>query len=361
MADTISIANLRAKLWSSQVWVEAQEEIYFSKFMGKMEPLASKIDMKAFDNLIVLKEDLMAEGMKNKKGYQITIPIAMKLSGAGVTGDNDLEGSEEGITTYDFSMTVDQIRNAVRQTGLMDEYKVTYDDRMIMKVLLKMWLREYMDEEMFTALSNSPTYSATHAQNRHLYAGDATTVATLDDNTTDTGNLFDIRMISEAKRLASLSDPRIRPIMYKGKPYFICLAHPYQIKALRDSTDWEATYQNAAERGYDNPIFTGADCIINGVIVHEHPLLKTAAIGEELANDAVSGDNTATAAVARALFLGAQCGSYAIAKRPFWVEKFFDYGNKFGVATGLIYEAAKVVWNSIDYSTICLDTMVIED
>lgn len=360
MTDTVSISNLRAKIWSSQLWVEAQEEIFFSKFMGSMEPTGDKVAVEAFNNIIVLKEDLLAPGQK-KKGYQITMPIAMKLAGAGVTGDSTLEGSEEGITTYDFTMTVEQVRNAVRNTGLDDDYKVTYDNRMMMKVLLKMWLREFMDTEMFTALSNTPTASATRANTRHLYAGDGTTVATLDDNTKDTGNLFEVAFIQEAARLFKTSQPRMRPIIYKGKPYIICLAHPMQIKALHACTAWQADYRYAAERGYDNPIFSGADSIIDGVVIHEHNEIKSAAIGAELANDAASGSNTATTAVARALFMGAQAGAYAIAKRPFWVEKFFDYGNKLGIATGLIYEAAKVVWNGIDYATICGDTMIVED
>ena len=360
MADTSTIANLQAKIWSTQLWVEAQEEIYFKKFLGKMEPTTDKLEITGFNNAIVLKEDLLSEGDQHK-GYVITIPIAMKLSGAGVTGDSTLEGNEEAISTYDFSMTVEQLRNAVRDTGLNDNYKVTYNVRQMMKALLKTWLKEKMDYQMFEALSNSPTYSATFKSNRHVYAGDATSVATLDSSTADTGNLFDCRIVKKARRLADKSDPKIRPIIVDGQEYFLILASPEQIRGLHESSDWKSEYRYAWERGPQNPIFTGADSIIDGCIIHKHNNIFTAASGAELANDAASVDNTATAAVARALLLGAQAGAYAIAKRPFWVEKFFDFGNKLGVATGLIYEAAKVKFNSIDYATICIDTMIEEN
>lgn len=360
MADSISTANLRAKLWSSQLWMEAQDEIFFQKFLSKLQPTMDKVKSNAFNNLVVLNEDLLPAGRKGK-GYQITLPLMTKLTGAGVTGDSKLKDSEESVNTYDFTVEVEQYRNAVINTGILDDLKMTFDFRAGCRANLAMWLAELMDGHLFTAFANSPTYSATSASNRHLYAAAQSTVAGLDDSTKDTGDLFDIRMISKARRLAELSSPRIRPIMYKGKAYFVMLVHPYQMKSLRDSTAWKADYQNAAERGYDNPIFSGAECIIDGVVIHSHKNIKTAAIGEELANDSASGDNTATAAVARALFLGAQAGTYAVAKRPFWVEDDDDYKNQWGIATGVVYKAAKVVWNSIDYATICCDTMIVED
>ncbi len=360
MGDTISAANLRAKIWPSDIWVESMAEIFFKQFSGKEQPLATSVEAEAFNNIICMKEDLLSPGTKHK-GYQITMPLAYKLTGSGVTGDSTLEGSEEAIDTYDFTTTVEQKRNAVRQTGLNDEYKVTYDARMLQKALLKMWLKELMDSDMITALSNSPTYSATWASNRHLYAAAQTTVAGLDDATKDTGDLFDLRIVRKVRRLASKSKPKIRPIIGKGKKYYVILADSSQIRSLHESTDWQSAYQLAAERGEGNPIFSGADSVIDGVVIHEYDGIKTAAAGQELANDSASGSNTATADVARAIFMGAQAGLYAIAKRPFWVEKFFDYGNKFGVATGLIYKAAKCNWNSIDYGTVALDTMIETD
>lgn len=355
-SETINV-NLVAELWAKQLWVEAQDEIFFKKMSGKMEPTALKADATAFSNIIVIKEELTKEA-----GEAITIPLAMKLAGSGVTGDNEMDTNEEATVTYDFKATIDQIRNAVRLKGKMNTRKAAYDMRAQAKALLKIWLREYMDMEMFTALSNSPTYSATTVSNRHLYAGDATTVATLNDVTENTGNLFDLRIISTARRLAKRAVPRIRPLMWKGHEYYVMLASPDQIKAAKSSTLWKDSYQNAWERSQSNPIFEGMDFVYDGVVVHEHQNIYTAAIGEELANDAASGDNTATVAVARALFLGAQAGVYAIGERPFWVEDHLkDYRNRPGFCTGLIYEAAKSVYNSIDYATIACDTCIVED
>jgi len=357
MASETVNAELVAELWAKQLWVEAETEIWFKKMSGKMEPTMLKADATAFNNIIVIKEELTKEA-----GEAITIPLAMKLTGSGKTGDDTMDGQEEPTVTYEFKATIDQIRNAVRLKGKMNTRKAAYDMRAQAKGLLKIWLRERMDFEMFEALSNSPTYSATRVDNRHLYAGDATTVATLNDVTDNTGNLFDLRIISEAKRLARIAVPKIRPIYWKGKAYYVCLAHDYQIKACKESTRWKDDYRHAAERGEDNPIFQGADFVFDGVVVHAHENIYTAAIGEELANDTASGDNTATVAVARALFLGAQAGAYVIGERPFWVEdELKDYKNRPGFCTGIIYEAAKTLFNSKDYGTIALDTCIVED
>ena len=359
MGATVSTANLRSKLWATKLWVEAAQDLFFKRFMGTEEPTEEKVDSEAFNNIVVLKEELLAEGaMVPKKGVQLTLGLALKLTGAGVTGDSTLEGSEEAINTYDFTVTASQIRNGVVLTGLTDEYKVSYSMRANAKALLKLWLKERLDYLMMYALSCDPTNSATVAYNRHIYAGSATTVAGLNDSTKDTGELFDTRIISKAKRIASKAIPKIRPVYVKGKPYYVILASPEQIRSLHECTAWNNAYQNAAEAGMDNPIFTGADSVYDGVVIHEYPDICTAVSGKELASDATSADNTATDDVARALFLGAQAGVYALCKRPFWVEKSFDYENQAGFATGLVVAIAKTIFNSRDYGCIALDTTI---
>ncbi len=360
MATTSSLAANRASLWSKLIWAEAQPEIYFNKFTGKQEPGLSQMEQSSFNNLICMKEDLLSEG-QNHKGYIINIPLAYKLTGAGVTGDTALKDTnEEAISTYNQAVTVQLYRNGVKDEGMYDNQKVVYDTRLLFKDMLKGWVQEKMDSLMFTALSTTPTASATYASNRHLYAGDATTVATLDDSTADTGNLFDCRIIRSAKLLAQCSVPRIRPIKIDGQEYYVVLAHPFQIKALHASSDWKNSHYYAADRGLKNPIFSGSDSIIDGCIIHSHENIKTAASGAELSGDTASAANTSTAAVGRALFLGAQCGINAIARKPFWNEEFSDYNHRFGVASGFIAGIAKSVFNSIDYATIALDTMIVE-
>ena len=357
MADTVSTAAARAQVWAKQIWAEAEKELYFAKMMGKTEPTLDKMVQSALNSIICLKEDLLSEGQK-KEGYIINLQLAYQLTGDGVTGDTSLETAEEAINTYNLAVTVQQYRNAVKDTGQYDNQKVKYDVRLMLKEMLKSWVRQKMDKLMFEALSTSPTYSATFASNRHLYGGSAANVAALDDSTADTGELFDCRIIRKAKRLAEVSVPKIRPIIVDGNEYYVCIAHPYQIRSLHESSEWKNSHYYAADRGLKNPIFTGSDSIIDGVIIHSHKNIATAASGGELSGDTASGANTATDDVARALFLGAQAGVIAMAKKPFWNEKFFEYGNEFGVASGFIAGIAKTVFNSIDYATIALDTTI---
>lgn len=332
---TLNNANLNAQVWAKDLWVEAQAENFFAKFTGKENPTADKANKVALNSIVHLKEDLT-----EKPGTVITIPLAMKLTGSGVTGDNDLEGNEEQMVFYDFSMTVDQLRNAVKLKGRLEEKKAAFSMRTAAKNLLKIWLTEAMDKAIFTALSTSPT------TNRVLYAGTGN-AKTGDLETTD---VFTLDLISIAKRKAKMASPKIRPVMVKGKPYYILLVHPYQMKAIRDDDDWQNAQKYAGVRGDENPIFSGMEGIYDGVVIHEHENVYTA---DDWGTGAVHG--------ARALFLGAQAAGEAIAQRPFWEEDLFDYKNKVGFATGLIWKAAKTQFNSEDYGTIAIDTAIVED
>lgn len=64
---------------------------------------------------------------------------------------------------------------------------------------------------------------------------------------------------------------------------------------------------------------------------------------------------------ARALLLGAQAGVHAYAQYPHWYEKLFQYNRIPGVATDLIYEVAKTVFNSEDFGVIAIDTYINTD
>ncbi|NIS72272.1 MAG: DUF4043 family protein, partial [Proteobacteria bacterium] len=98
---------LTRKAWAKDCWVEARPKIFWNKFMGSGE-----------DYIIEEKNEL-----KTEKGDKITFGLLMNLSGAGVTGDSAMEGSEEALTFYDDSVTIDQIRNAVRLDGAVTEQR----------------------------------------------------------------------------------------------------------------------------------------------------------------------------------------------------------------------------------------------
>lgn len=330
MAVTPADSNMVQKLYAKQLFKEARDELFFQKFMGESE-----------NYIIQSKTDL-----RKDKGDTINFGIAMDLSGSGVTGDDELEGNEEALTTYTDSVTIDQIRNAVRVQGRLEEQKASYLIRETAKERLKFWLQETIDQKIFNHLcgDTSESFPATALapdSNHVLYGGNATA-----DNDIDANDKFTAALISKAKVKAQTLTPKVKPIRLGGKEYYVCVIHPYQAYDLRQDSDWQNAHYYAGQRGLDNPIFTGSMGIYDGAVIHVHSKVYTTSGWGAGSN--VDG--------ARALFLGAQAGLLAIGGEPTWVEKDFDYANQTGVATGIIFGVKKARFNSADFGVIALDT-----
>ncbi len=56
-------------------------------------------------------------------GDQVTVGLRMLLSGAGIQGDDTLEGNEEALTTYSDAILINQLRHATRSKGKMSEQR----------------------------------------------------------------------------------------------------------------------------------------------------------------------------------------------------------------------------------------------
>ena len=168
MANTITISALRKQLWRKQLFADVQDELFMTRFIGT-----------GSNSMIQEVEDL-----KKDKGDRITIGLGVKLSGDGVTGDSELEGSEERMTDYSEVIIVDQLRHAVRLTGNMDEKKSAYNMRMSAKEGLKIWWAERIDKEILYKICSdtSQTFANTPdapASTRTIWANDAGATASL--------------------------------------------------------------------------------------------------------------------------------------------------------------------------------------
>lgn len=92
---------LAVKLWSRKLFREALRQTFMSRYMGETS-----------DSMIQLLTDT-----QKGPGDKVTVGLRMQLSGAGIQGDATLEGNEEALTTYNTSVTIDQLRHAVRSSG----------------------------------------------------------------------------------------------------------------------------------------------------------------------------------------------------------------------------------------------------
>lgn len=345
MANTQSISALQASVWYKELFADVSTILFMDKFMGEGP-----------NNPIQVITDLTKAA-----GDTVVVPLTTKLSGAGISGDAELEGNEEEILSYSFSPKIDQLRNAVRLKGRMDERKVAYSMRSDAKEKLKLWWAERFDRELLSKLcgdtagtltssalhANTPTapvYSSTVAANRQIFAGGVTAESSL-----TAGMTFDTKCIDAAKQQALLSQPKVRPIKmeegaYKGEDMYVIIVHPYQAVALRQDPVWNQAQREANVRGESNPILSGALGVYNGCIIHQHELIYTGT------------DGAASIATARAILMGQQAGVFIKGKDAEWVEKSFDFGNKWAIAAGYIFGVQKPVFNSRDYGLITIST-----
>lgn len=338
--DTQSISALRASVWYKKLFADVSTILFMDKFMGEGE-----------NNPIQVITDL-----KKQPGDTIVVPLTTKLSAAGVAGDAELEGNEEEIVSYSFSASINQLRQAVRLKGKMDEKKIAYSMRTDAKDKLKLWWAERFDKEILaklcgdldnkvladTSFANTPTAPTS---DRAVWAGGVSA-----DSSLTTAMKMDTKVLDKAKQTALLASPKVRAIKmedsaYKGTDVYVAIIHPYQATDLRQDPVWNQTMREAAVRGNDNPLLTGALGVYNGIIVHQHELIYLHATG-----------GSSSASIARGILMGQQAGVFLKGKDAEWVEKSFDFGNKWAIACGYIFGVQKTKFNSKDYGLITMAT-----
>lgn len=307
---------LTKKLWEEKLFRDVVKQAYFSKFMSESP-----------DNIVTVKRQL-----EKQKGDAIYIGLRMRLSGAGVNSGEALEGNEEALTTYSMSVSLEEYAHAVRDRGPLDRSRVAFsiDDESVMA--LKDWGSEKIDKLCFDAIVASPT--------KIFYGGDATSTATIEEADVITPDLIS-KVKAAAKTGLNRTYVPIRPIKFEGKDYYILLVHPDVLYDLEKDATFAQARREAELRGKDNPIFSGAYAVWNGVIIHDHeniPLATTWGAGSAFAG-------------AKCVFMGAQALTWAWGMNPEVVAEEFDYKREHGYAWKMIAGVAKSKFNSLDYGS----------
>lgn len=336
MADSTAATGLRVQQWDDQFFTEYVRESRFKPYMGTGE-----------GSMIQVKENLT-----KKKGDRLTYALVNRLDGAGVTGTTTLEGSEEDMDSRSHRLTVDKLRNGVR-VAEMEEQKSAIDLREAARAVLKDWIMEKTRDQIITALGsiNGVAFgSATEAQrdawlddnhDRVLFGASlsntdsagGTVAYDFSDSigAVDTTNdLITPARLSLLKRVAETASPKIRPIRIKGdEEWFVVFVGSRNFRNLQADTTFTQANREARERGKDNPLFTGADLIWDGLIIRKVPEIAVAATNVE-----------------PVYLCGAQAIGFGWAKRTKSVIDTFDYGDKFGVAIEEIRGIEKLQFGS---------------
>jgi N4-gp56 family major capsid protein len=373
MSNTISVDALRREMWKKELFQDVIDGMYFTQngLMGEGD-----------NNIVQTFSDL-----KKESGDTITVPLTAKLSGSGISGDSELEGNEEAISSYYDQISIDQIRNAVRLTGRLDSQKACYDMFKDAKDKLSTWAQEFLERQIFLKLGGVSVTTLTDTTGA-VYSANATWSNTPDaiPTATEAGNtgvdytyrylnadasagldgiaatdVLTTGLISKAKMIAKLANPSVRPLRIKGQDFYVMFIHPKQAWDLKNATSsvWAQAQREAQVRGENNPIFTGSLGVWDGVILFEHEYVPQ--LTGNGSSVVFSSGNTTYApngvVVYRSLLCGRQAVGAAFTKDSFeMVEETFDYKNKVGISTGIIGGVQKMMFNSKNYGVVTVDT-----
>ena len=301
-----------------QLFLEQKKAAYFSKFFSPSG------DMPVFEKTDFTK----------MKGETMTFGLITRVTGAPIKGNATVKGKEDKLTMYSFSMTLDRFRYAIMDDGQLTRQRFVGDIPSEIKSALTVWGAEQIDKQCMDALVASPT--------NIQYGGDATgiTVDLADADKMTPQLISKVKAIALTQRGSGKSP--LRPVMVDGKKYLVLLVSPDVAVDLKYDTTFMAAQKDAAERGSNNPLFTGMLGIWGGVVIHEHENVPIYPNGG-------SGGNVK---YSKCILMGASALCWAWGERPSIVEEDEDYEEFKGYCWRMTSQVKKPVFNSNDYGSI---------
>jgi hypothetical protein len=352
MANTTTANDLVVTRFLSDFFKEFVRENLFFPYTGKNS-----------SSPIVIKEGLQ----------KVNIPLVAKLSGNGVSGNQTLDGNEELLAQYAYTLTPTYHRNAVRLSK-EERNKPAIDLMQAAREMLMSWGMEKVRDDIIAAMgsvndgTNIRTVDSTDAAyntsadtwvanntDRVLFgsaisnysAGDFSASLANIDTTNDklTGDV--VRLV---RKIARSANPIVRPIKTKGgiETYVLFVGTEAMLHLKQDL---ETLHSNAGTRGEANPLFRPGDLIWDNVVIREIPEITT-----NLANStkfATAGNGSSK--VEPAFLCGAQAIGYGMGAEPdLIVDREKDYKFQPGVAVELNHAIEKLVYNEKDHGMVSL-------
>jgi N4-gp56 family major capsid protein len=376
MADT-SIATshgLSVEQWEDSVFSEYLNRLVFAPFMGTDA-----------SSPIMIKEVLIKQ-----PGDTITIGLRSALSNAAVEGTSTLEGNEEALNFYNQSILIDLYRNGVRIDGVMTNKRTSFDIRNEAKAALVDWLAEEVEDRIaaeFSSINGVAYASATETQkdqwsddneDRVLFGaatsnteqaggggsgGNDHSASLL--NVDGTNDVLSTGIVSLARRLARLANPKIRPMRIDGGvEMYLMFAHPLSFRDLVNDSAIQQAQREVFPRMGDtsHPLLVGqASLWWDGVLIVESERVPV-----------LSGVGNAGIDVAVNVLMGSQAivmaqGGFENGSRVKMVEEGFDYDAKTGFALSTIQGHEKARFNlggggnSVDHGMVTVYTANVSD
>lgn len=347
-------------VWSRDLWKAARDLSFHTRFTGTGP-----------NNVCQRITDLT----KTEKGEKAIMHLVADLVDDGVVSDNEREGNEEAMQSYNEEITIDQISHSVRNKGKLAEQKTVINFREQGKDKLAYWLSNRIDQLWFLTLSGqgyayknnggartSSAFSqlafandvSTPSSKRHIrWTGSA--IATGNTASIDSSHVPSYKMITEV--MAYLKDHYVKGLQAGGKEYFVWFVTPKVLAKLKQDSDYQRAVTNIAMKsGEASPWFTGGTVTVDGLVIHEHRLVYNtsgATAGNKWGGGNVEG--------ARTMICGAQALGMVDLGPPTWDEEKFDYGNQQGINIDKMFGLLKPKFYSIydesvqDFGAVALD------
>ena len=385
---------LTLKRWSAKTIEYALRNVVLFPLMGTSKN----------DAIYVLQE------LDREKGDSITVRSKNPMSGAGQGDGGTTTGNEEALLRRNMAIVVHERAHSFVSDGPISEKRTAVNIRQDGSEDLGEWFGEALENDLIasaaglynenSSAANIETINESYPTTGRIYYGGQSAAGVLGNSGvtyatdalltagTQTDNLMGTLHLSQIRRRFIACVPRPRPVNIRDESmlsaddirkgvqgplsgrFYLCLLHPYQIKAIKaesGTTGWAVMTQNAQVRGNQNPIFSGAAFLWDGLVVWEYDRipLRTGAAGTTLAEGfLLNAGRTATTdacanarSVARALMLGAQGLTFAWGQRLKWHEDVVD-ARKPKVVVDSIYGVKRTIFNASGGSTPGLDEAI---
>lgn len=342
-------------LFSQKLHIETQDELWFNQrgLMKKEDGGEDTFERKS-DSPIVVKDEFGKE-----RGQRIRLALRKQLttnvglsdrdgSGTGANvlnqytfGISSMIDQEENMNLYDMEVVVELMKHAVGfATPELQDLRTPFKMEQEAASALRDWLAGQYEESILDAhyegnaahVIKSGFASAT-AHPRVIWSNNATEQGDISND--DLLSAADLRKVYESMRINN-----INPLKVDGKEMYVLLAHVYSISDLMNDSDIKNTYQNAFSRtaaGSENPLFSRAEVIFEGIAVHEYNRVR------------VPGSGTNAASTRRNIVLGADALICGNASEPRLVRRKEDaYEDRYGVGIKQIFGCARADFQHIN-------------
>ena len=346
-------------LFSQKLHIETQDELWFNQrgLMKKEDGGEDTFERKA-DSPIVVKDEFGKE-----RGQRIRLALRKQLTRNTGLSDRDGDGTganvlnqytfgtasmidqEETMNLYDLEVVVELMKNAVGfATPELQDLRTPFKMEQEAAAALRDWLAAQYEESILDAFyegNAAHVIKSGFASSKQLstitdtlWDGDATGQSDIASN--DTLSAAGLRKAYESMRIRN-----VNPLKVDGKDMYVLLAHVYAVSDLMADADIKNTYQNAFTRtgaGAENPLFSRADVIYEGIAVHEYNRVRIP-----------GGSVTNAASTRRNIILGADAIVCGNASEPRLVRRKEDaYEDRYGVGIKQIFGCARADFSHIN-------------